>query len=483
MKKIITLVLGITVLCFASGCGTKTPGRSDSSQEGMLEQTTNGGAADEGETDGLTEDNTSGKAEELAMLYDLQRGNRACVTEHGYYYFSGEVETLSDGQEARHLMYIDFDTKQEIYLCSNAACSHDTVDCTSVFLLDEFSFSACLFAWQDSLYILEKEPDQDGSVVMGAAGGESGAVIESKPAVLYRMNPDGTGREKMYEFQPNVTLEDVIAGDENGIYLITKKVISQTGDGNVYQVSSDRNLIYLDLSERKETVLCSMDFGDDIQWDMIGCFGRNLVLYGIDFGRPVTAEEKSNDDISIYDDSYDVFAVLNLDDLSLREGYRVFSPKSRGFELYQGTLYYSIQGEGKITGVNLLNGEETVLCEIQQDALWGIIGDRLYTRNEKDNTYYFIDVNTGTISHSGLVNHSLGWSLDIVAEAGDQVLVIYDYDATPQEDGSYIIHGYQYGLIDKEDLFTGNDKFIPIRMITPGGAEYYVRTDRDIKKI
>lgn len=100
--------------------------------------------------------------------------------------------------------------------------------------------------------------------------------------------------------------------------------------------------------------------------------------------------------------------------------------------------------------------------------MWGLVGDKLYTRDGSNHTYYFIDVNTGKISHSGLVNKSLGWSLDIIAETDDQVLTIYDYDATAKGDGSYHINGYQYGLISKEDLYAGRDNFFPISMIGTG---------------
>ena len=211
-----------------------------------------------------------------------------------------------------------------------------------------------------------------------------------------------------------------------------------------------------------------MDFDDNISWSVIGCSDRSLVLYGIDFGREVSPEEIHKKDTDVFDDSYDVFANLDVDSGTMKEIYRVYAPKARYFEMDANNLYFSIAGDGSITSVNLHTGQQTELCKIPQDALFGIIGDKLYTRDGSDYTYYFIDVNTGEISHSGLVNKSLGWSLDIIAEAGDQVLTIYDYDATPKGDGSYTINGYQYGLINKEDLYAGRDNFIPINMIGKG---------------
>ena len=59
---------------------------------------------------------------------------------------------------------------------------------------------------------------------------------------------------------------------------------------------------------------------------------------------------------------------------------------------------------------------------------------------------------------------SLGWSLDLVAETESDVLVIYDYDATATSGGGYEIHLYQYGLISKEDLFSGKENYRKIQM-------------------
>ena len=48
------------------------------------------------------------------------------------------------------------------------------------------------------------------------------------------------------------------------------------------------------------------------------------------------------------------------------------------------------------------------------------------------------------------------------------MLVIYDYEATANGDGSYEITRYQYGLISQEDLFAGRDTFRKINMIGEG---------------
>lgn len=454
MKKLITLILALGILFSLCACEKSAPD-SDNPNSG-------GNSAHE------SKNNTEASKNGSLSLLCMSQGNiEGCSTDNGYYYLSNEVGHLLDGQMATHLMYMDFATQQEIYLCNNSACAHNTVDCTSVFCTDDFPLNSTLiFVWNNNLYIMSKEQDRDGSAAIGMLGGSSNA-IESSPTTIYRANLDGTDRNKVYTFDSTVTVEDFAVGDVSGLYFITKKLTAQQSNGSSYTTSSERKLVYLDLSTKTEIVICSMDFGDNISWDVIGCSDRSLVLYGIEFGRDVSPDEMHAENTDIFDDSYDVFSTLNIDSRSLNEVYRVYAPKARNYAVDENNLYFSVIGDGSISRVDLRSGEQTELCKISQDSIWGLVGDKLYTRDESNYTYYFIDVNTGEISHSGLLNN-LGWSLDIIAEAGDQVLTIYDYDATAKGDGSYNINGYQYGLISKEDLYAGRDNFIPISMIGKG---------------
>lgn len=457
MKKIIALILALGVLFSLCACEKSVSENATSNSTGDAPELFHAG------------ENLSNHS--LALLCDRQSNRNGCITENGYYYLSNEVERLSDGQLATHLMYIDFATRQEIYLCNNAACTHNAVDCTSVFPTDDFP-PACtlLFVWNSNLYIISKEQDNDGSVAMVGTGIFAGepTFAESEPTTIYRANLDGTDRNKVYAFNPTVAVEDFVVGDAGGLYMITKKVTTQQIDTSSYRTSSERKLVYWDLSAKTETIICSMDFDDNISWDVIGCSGRSLVLYGIDFGRDISPDEMYEEEPTIYDNSYDIFATLDIKNGTLKEFYRVYAPKSRSFEMDENKLYFSVIGDGSITSVDIHSGEQAELCKIPQNSIFGMIGNKLYTWDSSDNTYFFIDVNTGEINHSGLVSKFLGWSLEIIASTGDQVLTIYDCDATDKGDGTYTINGYKYALINKDDLFAGRDNFIPISMTGTG---------------
>lgn len=469
MKKKIAATLILAIAFSLCACGKTGPGGDSAGsgnpavQAGGRESIASAGGTPVGMAAPTSVPGEGTGQNSLSLLYNLQGSGTVCATDSGCYYLSKDSERLTDGRYASRLMYIDAAARQEIYLCSNAACLHNTTDCTAVLLNDEFPpYTTGIFMWHDCLYLLGKDMDQAGMVQFLGADGTI-TPVESKSAVLYRMNPDGTDRKQVYAFESSVTVEDLVAGDEAGLYFVTKKLNTQRNDGNLYQTSAERKLVFLDLSTGATREVCSMEFGDNIAWDIVGCSGCRLVVHGVDFGRALSPEKLYGDDISIYDDSDDVFAALDVDDGSLHEFYRVHAPKARSWAVYGKQLYFSVDGSGCILKVDLDTGEETELCRIA-NGIWGRIGDRLYSWDGSGQSYYFVDVHTGEISRSRLVNKTTGWSIDLIAKIGDQVLVGYDSEGTFNSDGSFESIREHYALIDRENLYAGVDEYAPINM-------------------
>ena len=92
--------------------------------------------------------------------------NPYCSNENGFYYRTEFEEELKDGAYGYHMMYIDYATRQEVYLCSNVGCSHDTLDCTSVFSGDEVGSDSIPFFFEDALYLLSRDYDNDGTTIV-----------------------------------------------------------------------------------------------------------------------------------------------------------------------------------------------------------------------------------------------------------------------------------------------------------------------------
>lgn len=398
---------------------------------------------------------------------DLKFLSNGATTNDGYYYLT-DYSRLNNGKLAKHLMYIDFKTKQEIHLCNNSACTHKTEDCTSVFTKDEFQLDSKVFIWNNEIYVISKSTDTSEQVAMGVLGETSTSNVESNKAVLYKLNLDGTNREKIYTFDDNDTIEDFVIGSGNGIYLVAKKVETKYTGGNAYSTSSERKLIYLDLNTKKESTILSMNRNDNIDWKVIGSTDRNLILHGIDLGKQVTDEEKHNNN-KLYKNSSDVFALLDIDNDTLKEVYRV-KASSRTYTVDEKNLYYNIDGNSKILKIDLETGKEETLANLSSVWVDRVIDNKLLciTNNGKNPTSYFIDIDTGKMTESKLANKSTESYIEIISISQNKILAIYDSDVTFNSDGSYTTHSNKYGVISKEDFFTGQDSFQNIKRVYGG---------------
>lgn len=481
MKKIITILLAAGMTAFLTACGR--PGSTAAGENGGgftgiedVELDTEGAAGNvAGENGGNFGKENGDAAGGLRPLAGFNQ--EGCATMDGYYYLTFESVKLADGNYGSHLMYMDFDSGQEVYLCNNAGCNHDTAECPSVFLYDEFpSAETLLFVHGNGLYLLSKDSDSDGSMQSNISfEGEPAAssTEDSRSATLYRTNLDGTGREKVYTFPAGLILEDFVLGDEKGIYVVTKKLTADKSGADTYINSSERRLVYLDLEKRQEQEVCSMDFDGTFSWRVKGCFSSKLVLEGTDYGREVSNEEIFDDDAykNLYEKSKERYATLDLTSGQLNQVYSIGNEEMNSAVTENGVLYVSSAVDNSVKAVDLDTGEEELLCGgmDQYYYLYDKIGNKLRCENETyDSTFTYLDVNTGDICHSSLVNKSLGWSLEVRAVVGSDVLVIYDYEATPNGDGSYEITRYQYGLISQEDLFAGRENYRKIDMIGAG---------------
>lgn len=476
-KKVLGAVLCVILIFLLCACeGSPQSGGKNTQTSGAMEENntkTNNGSTqpDNNMPQNITE-NTSHTSGTLCFLCGSES---CCNTENGYYYLTGETTKLRGDDYGTHLMYMDFATCQEIYLCSTAGCRHDTADCPAVFLYDEFpSYTTKLFIFKNNLYILSREYDNDGSMSQDMLLGESGLLSpEKSPAVLYRAGLDGTGRKPVYTFDSDLTLEDHVIGDENGIYIITKKLSVDKIDNASYTTLSERRLMFLDLESFDIKEICSMDFNDGISWQVIGCCENSLILSGIDFGKELSLDEKWDDDIhkELYEKSFDVYAVLDLESGALREFYRISNKEEHSARVVGDILYLSSSENQDIEGLNILTGEKKTICTLSQNFIMDTLGDMLCCRDwnlSKDSTWYFVNTKTGEISHSSLVNQCNGWELEFYAELASDVLVVYDYDAEKNSDGSYSIYQKKCALISKEDLFAGKENYRKIKMIGPG---------------
>lgn len=479
MQKIKIGICVLACLFGLAGCSqNKNADSIGSSQPENKSGVTEGGSGEEESAGKVQTDENHGTNGKLQVL--SLSNNPYCSNENGFYYRTEFAEELKDGIYGYHMMYVDYATRQEVYLCSNAGCSHDTLDCTAVFSDEEIGFDSIPFFYGDALYLLSKEYDDDGTTTVesiGDFGDGGGAYTENMPAALYRMNPDGTGRTKVFEFLPDVTVEEAVLGDDTSLYFITKELTSEQSGNSTYVTSSKRNLIKVDTESWKESVVCSMDFTQDKiedKWRIEGVFDSCLVLENTLYKSEASWQElNENDDLwkERYENSEKEFATYDLSNGSFQVVYTISNKDLNVCQQKGNILYVSNENAGEIRQVDLTTGEEIVFAKLDCSYIVDTYDDVLCCwawDNVEDNTLYFIKYDSGEVSHCGLVNKRTGWNLDIKAETKDYFLVVYDYDAIDNGDGSYEILQYKYALIAKEDFYQGRGEFLPIQMVGKG---------------
>lgn len=461
MKRILAMVMIFSLCVSLCACNT---GDNDIKEKKVLQSSKSQKAKKQ-------------ENEALKILNDSD-SSASCHTDDGYYYLTEEAVELKDGKYGTHLMYMDFAARQEIFLCSNTGCRHNTADCSAVFLTDEFPMmSSSVFTYREKLYVLSKEIDDEGAVGQNLSSGFEKEIIETEslPAALYEMNPDGTNRHKVLTFDAGLTVEDIVLGNDEGLYFLTKKLSNIMGKANSsLTTSSDKKLVFWDMNKKSVEEICSLSFDDGIMWKIIGCFNNTLVLNGIDYGKKLTFDDYTKSDKdwdTMYKKSKDVIAVLNLETKDLDEKYRMDNSIEHSVADMGNMLYVSYANASAIKSINLDNNKEKQLCSLSQNSIMDTFDNVLCCRAwdmASDYTYYFVNTETGKIKNSPLVNKSLGWSLEFKAEIGSRVLAVYDYEADSLGDGAYDITQYKYALIKKSDLYAGKAAYHPIKMIGKG---------------
>lgn len=485
MRKYCYMAVFLSICLLFSGCGGEEGNSKDNQkavQQGREVQRGNpakeGTAAPEKET-GTTGD-TGGKQtgtedakKPEAGLRVLSDRQMSFVSGNGYYYIEGMQKDLGKDLWGSHIMYMDFATRKEVYLCNEPGCKHRDENCTSV-LTEEFSSDCLIFAVNDRLYLVNRD-DQYGedTTVVNQGDGLEDTVSKRMPTTIYSMGLDGTNRKKEYTFEQDITVEHTVLWDGEAMYFIAKRLKTEKKKGTSYTTASDRELVkyYPEKGELKK--VCSIGGKSNVSWQIAGCSNGKVILYGTKYNQNLTLEEQNkldNEDYWKYSrDSRDVYAWLNLSDGSVKELYSTKNDEQyyTSTALLGDYLYVSRQETKRIDKIDIWTGKAQKLATIKDGSISDTLSDKLCCQDwngRGDKTWYFVDVNSGKVEHSTLVNQCNGWSLEIIGEWKDQVLAIYDYDADDEGDDTWEIHRKQFGLIDKKDLYQSKNRFKKIAM-------------------
>lgn len=171
----------------------------------------------------------------------------------GYSSTSGFYRTqLRSDQLAQNLLYIDFATGQELYLCSQPNCTHDSDSCSS---------------WLSLSGALTRVIPVGEKVVILYGGNSYAPGENSKPHILL-MNPDGSERKTLASFESTDMVAAMprggLARDEENLYFVL-----QSQDVNT------RTLYAVNVVTEQVTPVCALSEEEE---KIVGGAGSELVL-------------------------------------------------------------------------------------------------------------------------------------------------------------------------------------------------------------
>ncbi|MDE6728145.1 MAG: hypothetical protein K2J80_09450 [Oscillospiraceae bacterium] len=486
MKKLFSLFL-TAFLITTTGCNSSDPDTADSGNLGdpaansgslsVFFTSSNDPSKPAGET-GVTNTPTETP---LTLLCESELNPfrpSGCSTADGYY----SIQRYIEGERYSHITYIDYASGQEVILCSDSSCGHDSERCASV-VTGDFMESE-LFFWNGYLYYFEASYDNEGSFSSGGWSGADGEyssdMIMTTPAKLYKMDPDGTNRTLVYSFPDNYTVERAAIGDKNGIWFIQKELVLERDEKTEASHIGSKNkaLVKLDLSEKKIVEQIPVPSNDNIIKDFVGVCGSKFIFDGTAYPdgksamdymdilapRPTMAEEIAHmDESEAFRKKCDrVFFELDTSDKALKELCRInLTEAGRGQSPVGDRLYISRDDDTEFS-LDLNSGAVEEINVPSGYRFEGFVGERpLYITTDKTYKRFFLDPETG-----GMIPCILdGGASDVIAICGDFALVIYETTGTPLPSGGMQNPYDIYALISLDDLYNGRANFKMIDML------------------
>lgn len=415
--------------------------------------------SNEANSDLQSDDSTISSSHALADLSMLKpattfhpSGNIECLADNsvvdGYSSDNGFYRFVPREDSSSNLFYIDYESNQEIFLCNQPNCAHNSDTCTS---------------WYPSnLGIIKSIPVGNRLIILhGGSPSDTDTLGNNALAQIDLVELDGSQKKSLIIFDSSIQISSLPRGgyardDENVYFVLTRTQADETSRTlcAVNSISGDIYNLY-DFTEPEERIATS------INNQLIVSYSPNAYNLSIDAK-----------------DLETVFARLNINSGSITP---LFTTPYLSVGGKIGDNYYSLDSDGVLTSYNLTDGNINAKQAIQlpenfnclQMTFDGCFDNHLlvhsYNFSESEvltyPTYCAINVYTGNV-------YTLDWIYEIstvgayvnniVSETSDQFLFAYTQEElfVNLPSGYQISYPYpQYALIDCEDFFTNRKEY------------------------
>lgn len=419
-------------------------------------------------------------------LVSLNEKNASC-TKDGFYYLEDD---LAKNGDYKHIMYIDFATKQETYLCSDSSCDHNNERCSSCFVRKvPGNMSTEMFVYGEHLYILYICRSSDGrfgtsSSPDGHINPTPGKQNSSDKQCLYRMNLDGTNRMKIYSFGNELFVKNFVFGDDDNLwfYVHEENLKLSRLNGYSYIEAQKTALIKLSLSQLAVIEQIPVKEISDISLELRFCSGNKFVFCGVRYPDGMTKmeymerlqelDEKPAEKTALEKSCQGVYYALDRNNKEFKEFYRT-DTYIYSYQEYRGDLYLLPYEPGVGIKVDIETGNAEDFTAAEGYRIYdGMFADKFIcsklTEPPESMAFYFVDPSTGEASRCELQTAEDFMPIQPVTMYEGNAFVLYRYDRTPGENGNYRGWYPEYAFMTPDDLFNGRANFDPIKMLEKG---------------
>lgn len=447
-KKIFNLLISVIVISnILTACSnTNIPNNEVSNEKAIMEE--------------VQEDIQD---KDIRMLHNNSLG-LACESKDGYYSIYNDEDGMTN------IMYVDYKTRKQIYLCDKSECKHDNEKCTSFI---DFKYSAMekmLLCDDKYLYLITSEYSNTNGISTSISYGDSGEINEDKPTTIYRMNLDGSNKKLLATLNTGELLINSFFTDGNYIYGIALKNITVSLDDNSsYNYNDSCRLIGIsnDNGEVKEISNWNSD------WSILGIYNNKVIVKQLRFNKELTVEDRTDEEKykEVLSNADNVIVAF---DIKTKEFDDLISNKASNSYYYnmygKDIFYYSYNGD-KIMSFDLNTREETIFLESEYSNIQQIYDGYIISSgwSDENNDSYLINIKDKSITDFKLIKNN-GFPVNIIAESKDFFFVESNCDIESEYvEWAGVTQEFetnrQYSLISKEDFFNGNKNFESVRLI------------------
>lgn len=346
-----------------------------------------------------------------------------------------------------NILYYDYSTKKEIYLCDKPQCSHEDKTCTSYLE----TTGTTLFLNGNHLYLLTTE----NAVFMG----ENPETLS--PSALYYMDLDGKNRKKLCDLPSGYSYSDNrLTLDAHYLYLpLQKSENIQIQENSYMQSVTDAAIFCVDLKNGE-----TLRFKDNKDQNIIAVQDRFLIFSQYNYEQD--PQQLLNEQRFEEYDHVMKYAQLSYYayDLDKKEVIWVLpSPASQLFTYYNNHFYY-IEGY-HLHAVNVENEEDHIVVSLPESHHYDITeiqdGYIMISAWEKDEnryvTSYCWNINESQLKEMTLKTSEPIQEVTIYSEYKDYYFVYYDHqqhmEKTWAGTDQYTMDKMYVGLIKKNDFW------------------------------